>query len=156
MKIIEPRYFALHELLPPDTYYHLEKNNVLWKGWILLPYTTIETIDALRKEFGPMYINSYGLSDAAQRLVGFRTSSGLRTIDFDSRPTYVSPHYAGIATDSIFKNIAAQEVRKRILANPDKFPHIRRLECTLNGNEIGWLHWDSVPVQDHRIYQLHI
>ena len=156
MKIIEAGRFDLHEILPPQVYYHLEEQNVLWKGWVLIPYTTIKTIDALRKEFGPTYINTYGLSEKAQSLVCVRGSSGLRSIDFESKPKYVSAHYAGLATDCLFKNISARDVRKQILKNPDRYPHIKMLECTVNGKEIGWLHWDSVPIEGHRIYQIHI
>ena len=149
------KYFQLHELLPPRVYAHLNQQGVGWKGWLLVPHTTIETIDALRETFGPMFINTYGLSADVQKKYGSRVDSGMREVDFEKKPTYVSAHYHLMATDSLFANISAKDVRKFILANPAKFPHINRLECTLNGEEIGWLHWDSVSV-DKRIVELHI
>jgi hypothetical protein len=155
MQILESRYFELHELLPPEIYNHLKANNILWKGWLFFPYTTIKTIDTLRETFGVMFVNTYGLSESIQKQYGHRTESGIRVRDWNSRPTYVSAHFHGLATDSLFRDITAAEARKYILDHPDKFPHITRLECTIKGKEIGWLHWDSVPVKD-RIVQLHL
>ena len=155
MKIKKAEHFALHELLPPEVYNHLLAQNVEWKGWLLVPPTTIDTIDALRKHFGPMYINTYGLSEKARTKFGVRTQSGMREIDFDAKPNYVSAHYHLLGTDSLFSRCSAVEARQEILTNPDAFPFINRLECTLNGNEIGWLHWDSVSVEN-RIVELHI
>ena len=153
--IKESKYFQLHELLPPRIYTHLNQQGVAWKGWLLVPHTTIETIDTLRETFGTMFINTYGLSKEIQAKYKTRTDSGLREIDFDKKPTYVSAHYHLMATDSLFANISAKDARKFILSNPDKFPHINRLECTIGGEEIGWLHWDSVSV-NKRIVELHL
>lgn len=155
MKIKTCDHFALHELLPPDIYYHLKDQNVLWKGWLLVPPTTIETVDALRKELGPMFINTYALSEGVKNKYGTRTQSGKRRIDFDDKPNYVSAHYHLLGTDSKFRDCSAEEARKYILKNEGKFPFINRLECTIKGKEINWLHWDSVSVEG-RIVQLHL
>lgn len=155
MIIKRARYFALHELLPPDIYHHLRKRGQLWKGWILVPPSTIATIDALRAEFGPMFINTYRLGRAVQMKYGYRDQSGMRIMDLSDRPGYISAHFNLLGTDSLFRDYSAEEVRKIILEDPDKFPHINRLECTIDGEQIGWLHWDSMSVQD-RIVQLHL
>ena len=147
-------HFALHELLPPELYNFYKERGILWKGWILIPETTIITIDTLRKNFGPMVINTYGLSAAARIKYGNRRYSGLRSPD-PKRPEYVSAHFHLMATDSLFRNFTAVEVRRSILRSPEVFPHINRLECTIKGKEIGWLHWDSVPTTE-RIIQLHL
>ena len=155
--IKQSKHFQLHELLPPRIYAHLNEQGALWKGWILVPHTTIETIDALREQFGMMFINTYGLSAQTQKDYGRRVDSGMREMEVaqQNRPGYVSAHFHLLGTDSVFKNIAAQDVRKFILSHPDKFPHINRLECTIGGKEIGWLHWDSVSV-NQRIVELHL
>jgi hypothetical protein len=155
--IKKAKYFALHELLPPRIYKHLCDNNVEWKGWLLVPHTTIETIDTLRETLGPMFINTYGLSKEIQSTYGVRVDSGMREMNvaWAARPTYVSAHFHLLATDSVFRDVTAQEARRYILENPDKFPHINRLECTIKGKEIGWLHWDSVPTKE-RIVELHL
>jgi len=155
MRIKKAKYFELHEFLPPEIYNHLVEHNIQWKGWVLIPPTTIDTCDTLREEFGPMVINTYGLSQSVQAKYGVRTQSGMRVMDLAGRPTYVSAHYHLLGTDSKFRDCSAQEARKDILAAPDKFPHINRLECTIKGEEISWLHWDSVSVED-RIVQLHL
>jgi hypothetical protein len=155
VKIKESKYFELHEILPPELYYYLKENNILWKGWLFFPYTTIETIDTIRETFGTTIINTYAFSKAFQEKWKTRTESGIRIRNWEERPGYVSAHYHGLATDSLNPKYSAQEIREHILKNPEKFPHITRLECTIKGKEISWLHWDSVPVED-RIVQLHL
>ena len=154
-QIIEAEHFALHELLPENIFEHLTQNGSLWKGWLLFPRSTIITIDSLRKEFGSMFINTYGLSSAIQSQYGTWGGRGYRDLDLEKKPNYVSLHCSGQATDSSFKDVTAQEARKFILENPEKFPYITCLECTKKGEEISWLHWDSRSISN-RIYELHI
>lgn len=154
-QIIESEHFSLKELLPREIYEHLEQHNSIWKGWLLFPHTTIETIDALRKQFGPMYINTWSFSESFKAQHGDWNGRGYRDLDLVAKPNYVSLHCTGMATDSHFKNISAEEARQFILANPDKFPHITCLEMTLRKKPIGWLHWDSRPISN-RIYELYL
>lgn len=154
-QIIEAEYFGLQELLPKEIYMHLKNYNSLWKGWLLFPEETIITIDSLRKQFGPMYINTWALDAGVQAKHGLWNGRGYRDLNLEKKPNYVSLHCAGMATDSSFDNVTAEEARKFILENPDKFPFINCLEMTLKGEPIGWLHWDKRPIKN-RIYKLYL
>ena len=155
MNIIQTERFGLDELLPKEIYDHLKEHNSLWKGWLLFPVTTIITLNQIRKQFGPTYINTWNSIESVKAKHGNWNGRGYRDLDLINSPNYVSLHCSGQATDSSFDNISAVDARKFILENPDKFPHITCLECTKGGKEIGWLHWDSRPISD-RIIQLHI
>ena len=119
------RHFAIHELVPPNVY--RERGE---KAWELMAVSQLLTIDALRDEYGPMTINDYIFG-------GVRQWSGLRTPDSPFYSPY-SQHTFGRATDSIFHDISAEEVREDILNNPNKFPYIMSVELGTD-----WLHCDS-------------
>jgi hypothetical protein len=97
----------------------------------MVPKQLIDNIDALKQTFneGTMTINNYAWG-------GDRQWSGLRT----SNSPYYSPtsmHTVFGATDSVWSDYSAEEVRKYILEHQNKFPGIRRIEADVN-----WLHQD--------------
>lgn len=71
---------------------------------------------------------------------------GLRTniSDLVKRKTrlYLSAHLRGGAVDFDVKGMTAQEVRDWLVANADGLPHKIRVEETLNGKKISWVHID--------------
>jgi len=126
-KLKKSNFFEIHELVPQEIFMSLHEEII----WRLVPENLIDAIDSVKKEFnlGTMTINNYEWG-------GSRNWSGLRTI---ASPYYspTSQHSIFNATDSIFNSYTANEIRKYILANPHKFPKIRRLE-----NNVSWLHLD--------------
>lgn len=121
------KYFDIREFVSPAVYNRY--NQVAW--WFIDPRLII-TADSLREIFGPMIINDW-MFGGSFRYRGFRSA-----LDLDAPPAPFSQHRFGRAFDSHFKNATVQEVRKYILANPAKFPHIRGLELDVN-----WLHCDT-------------
>ena len=122
------KHFEIHELVPEELYHSIHEK-VLWR---MIPDAIIETIDTLKEHFseGTMKINDYEWS-------GNRRWSGLRTVG--SRwYSYTSMHTTFDAIDCVFSAYDIDEVRKYILANPKKFPHITRIEA-----KVSWLHFDT-------------
>jgi hypothetical protein len=125
--MIKSEYFEIHELIP-ELMYHQVKEEVLWR---MIPTKLIETIDAIKYHFpnGTMMINNYEWG-------GDRHWSGLRLA---GQPFYssTSQHSYLKATDSVFNKYNVYDIRKYIIKNPHKFPHIGGLELN-----VSWLHTD--------------
>jgi len=124
---MKSKKFKIHELVPPHIYKKFGK-----KAWRFIDSRLIESIDQLKEDFpkGTMTINNY-------KWKGNRKWSGLRT---PKSPDYseTSMHSFGSAIDAVFSNYSAKEVRKFIINNPEKYPHIKGLEMG-----VSWLHCDT-------------
>lgn len=120
------KYFNIKELVSPGTY-----NARGEKAWQLLDDRLLWTLDELRKKYGPMTINDWSWG-------GQREWSGLRTPDSPYYSQY-SQHSYGRASDIIFKNISAEEVRQHILANSEDptYKYINAMELG-----VSWCHLD--------------
>lgn len=130
------RHFKIHELVPEELY-RMVHEEVLWR---MVPDELIRSIDQLKDRFskGTMTINNYEWS-------GNRRWSGLRLA---GKPYYspTSQHTKMNAIDAVFSDYSAEEVRKYILSNSLKFPHIGGVEL-----EIDWVHLDIRPRRDGQI-----
>lgn len=68
----------------------------------------------------------------------------------------MSQHRLGGAFDLDVRGVSPSKVRKDIIDNKDGVFHlITRLEVTLNGKEINWVHFDCANVPE-RIVLLHV
>lgn len=125
-KLYKCRHFSIRELVPPHVYKERHQ-----KAWELLDVRLLQTIDALRDEFGFTTINNWYLRG------GRRKESGLRTPQCATYSQF-SQHTFGRAADMIFRDwLDAGKVRRQILENPEKFPLIDAMELGVN-----WLHID--------------
>ena len=61
---------------------------------------------------------------------------------FQRKRLYLSGHVMGKALDFNVKGFTAEEVRAWIIKNRDLFPFKIRLEHTLKGKVINWVHLD--------------
>lgn len=125
-----PIHFKVQEFVSPAIYKQRGS-----KSLELMDSRILETMDALRKNLNkPITINNWIWN-------GDRTQSGYRDVDFyGSASTYansLSQHKYGRAVDFLVKGMTAGEVRKHILTNIDKYPHITFLEIDIN-----WVHID--------------
>jgi len=125
--MIKSKHFKIHELIPPKAFQKFGE-----KGWILIDPTLIELLDAMRNEFGRATINNYMFG-------GDRQWSGLRTTDSPDYTPY-SQHSFGRAADIIFNDIKADDVRKSMISNPEKWLKISP-SITLE-DDVSWLHVD--------------
>ena len=125
--MIKCKHFEIHELVPPKVY-----NDRGEKAWQLIDPKLIAIIDALREEFGAATINNYKWN-------GARMWSGLRTKDSPYYSKY-SQHTFGRAADILFKDHTADEVRKAITSNPDKWLAI--CPSQTYEDKVSWLHID--------------
>ncbi|CAL9992773.1 hypothetical protein VPHD479_0337 [Vibrio phage D479] len=130
------KHFKIYELVSREIY---ERRGE--RAWQLIDPLLIDTLDALREQFGPCTINNWKWN-------GVYHQSGLRDNGhYKSLSKYhesLSQHKYGRAADCKFKNHSAQEVRKYILEHPEQFPHITFLETgPLNsGKAMNWVHVD--------------
>lgn len=123
---MESRYFKLQEFVPMEVYKARGE-----KAWELLDPSMIRLADKVKEAFpkGTMTINNWLWN-------GSRNWSGLRTPDSPYYSKY-SQHSFGRAFDAVFSEYTADEVRKYILDNIDKFEELKGLELG-----ISWLHCD--------------
>ena len=140
---MEAEYFCIQEYVPPHVYEARGE-----KAWQLIDDRLITVNDLLRKEFGPMIINTWH-SDKLQAAYKLRQWSGLRDIEYYRKPwmtseklieefaKHWSQHIYGRASDSIFRDADAEEVRRAIMKNPYRYGNINAIE-----KNVSWLHGD--------------
>jgi hypothetical protein len=117
-------YFKLDELVSPDIF--KKYRDVAWQ---FLDSRLLVTIDAIRVFFDvPMTINNW-------KTKGPRVWSGFRERACPIGASE-SQHRMGRAAD-IVCSIPANEMRDRIMANPEKFQHLSTIE-----DGVDWLHVD--------------
>lgn len=121
------KHFKIHELVPPKTYTRFGE-----KAWWFIDPVLIDLIDAMRDEFGRATINNY-------KWGGDRQWSGLRSSDSPWYSPY-SQHSFGRAADIIFNDISADDVRKAMTQNPEKWLAIAP-SITLE-EDVSWVHVD--------------
>lgn len=124
------RNFKIEEFVSPEMFKRRGSKCIE-----LLDERLLDTMDSLRENLGkPITINNWLWN-------GNRTQSGLRDADFYGSTTKyhssLSQHKYGRAADFLVKGMAAWQVRKHILENIEKYPHIKFLEC-----DISWVHID--------------
>ena len=119
------KYFYLDEYIP-KTLYEIKSEDELLK---LLDPRLLEMDFKLREIFGVCIINNWMVG-------GTRQWSGLRTPD---SPYYKphSQHSFGRASDKIFRDVSAEEVRAFIIKHQAMFPYIRGIEMG-----VSWVHTD--------------
>ena len=121
------KHFSIEELVSKSMF--KRKGDLCW---LFLDERALITIDALREKFGAITINDW-LWD------GRFKESGLR----DKWCTYYSPfsqHSFGRAFDLKFVSTTPEKVQEYILANPEEFPYITRIEDARVTKT--WLHFD--------------
>lgn len=153
MTIFDPLYkcnhFGLHELVPPDIYHQRGE-----RGWSFLNLNMLILADKIRDTYGPTFINTYALPPSIQKIYGVRKESGLR-VPHQKTYTRDSDHSRANAWDMIFQDIDSSEIRKDIIEGKIVFDIPVVIECTIHGNEIGWLHIATGNYLD-RVTQLHL
>lgn len=129
------KHFEIRELVPPEEYRVMGDS-----AWWLLDVRMLMTLDALRKRYGMVIVNTWH-SPVLQQHYGYRCQSGYRNrFHYASVSEYFkshSQHKYGRAADCLFASTTAAQVRKDILSNPDWFPLITAVE-----DGVSWLHFD--------------
>lgn len=120
-------HFNIKELVAPDVY-----NERGDRAWALLDERALKTLDKLREVFGSVTVNDWAWGGAF-------TQSGLRTAGDEYFKKY-SAHSFGRGFDCKFKHATPLEVQEYILANPDEFPYIARIENAKVTK--SWLHFE--------------
>ena len=121
--------FVAGEFLPPDAHEYTDDPLSLITEW------QIRVAEALRERFGVTYLNTwiYGGNLVAR---GIRIPYGVTA----KIGVAGSRHRLGLAIDASFKNITADEARKKIKADEFFFmlKGVSRFE-----NGVSWLHVDA-------------
>jgi hypothetical protein len=100
--------------------------------WNLLNPLALMSLDALREKFGPIVVN--GLHNGHNY-----TESGLRRSDTATGSKW-SIHKFGGAFDCKPRACTVKDVYDYVLAHPDEFPHINRVENI--AATPTWYHFD--------------
>lgn len=134
------QFFSLKELVHPDIY-----NKWGDRAWEFLDPRLLQTLDAIRQEFGPVVINDWHVG-------GNHVDSGLRPFD-SATGAAMSQHKFGRAGDCKFKNTTPLGAASVITARPAQFPFLTTLEDV--NKTITWLHVDvrNNPTPGIRVVQ---
>jgi hypothetical protein len=119
-----PKYFTLDELFSQKVVKEYGE-----QAWQFMDDRVLFTLDALREKFGAIFINDWAVG-------GNLDSAGFRAPD-DPTGAEFSQHKQGRAADCHFKNYKAEDIRQKVLAEPDRFPYITAIETGVN-----WFHFD--------------
>lgn len=146
-KVFKPEHFRLEELLPEAFFndHHPKYGEILWG---MFDPRALQTLDALRKRFGPMIVNSWLWG-------GPREFSGYRPPDCREGAT-LSQHRFGRAFDVIFQDVAPAEVRKELFdadraGRLHEAPHFRQIACVEDFPGMSWFHFDT---RNHNVAEL--
>lgn len=131
------KHFSIKELVPRHV--HKDRGN---RAWELFDDRALETLDALREQFGRATVNNWAWN-------GNREWSGLRTPESPYGTQY-SQHRLGRAFDVIFSEKTAEEAREYVLANEEEFPYIRGIELG-----VSWFHFDIGNRRGEGIFTFH-
>jgi hypothetical protein len=118
------KHFKIEELVPRHV--HEDRGN---KAWYLLDTRSLQTLDALRDQFGSLTVNNWCWG-------GNRQWSGLRT-EASPYGSQYSQHRFGRAFDCISATVTAETMRQYIMSHPEEFPLITAIEVG-----VSWLHFD--------------
>lgn len=137
------KHFALEELVDPHLYKHVGE-----RCWELLDDNALMALDALRERFGPLVVNNWHSKGSSFTHQIYR-ESGLRRWDTGTGAKR-SQHKFGRAFDCKFANYEPYEVANYVVANPDEFPLITRVEDVTHTPT--WFHFDTKPTNQPGIY----
>lgn len=128
-----PKHFILQELVCPEVFQKYGDT-----AWEFFDEKLLITIDFLRDQLGPVYINGWDSGkEFTQR--GFRCIQCQLVKDAIKRKElYVSPHMTGQAIDCDIQGMTAGQVRVWIIENQYILPYAVRIE-----NDVPWLHIDT-------------
>ena len=123
-------YFNIRELVSHNVY-----NRFGEASWQFLDTDFLKCVLLLRTDIlnAPMTCNH---DSALQRGLRCNVDSMVK----EKKVAYLSAHMLGKAADFDVKGMTAEEARKKIKANADKFPCNVRIEAGKS-----WLHFDVLP-----------
>lgn len=153
-----PDNFILEEFFPEA--YFKEIYPVYGKRmWTILDDRIKKSLHLVRELHGPMIMNTWHSSYMIGKY-GYFESRGYRPHDDDDVQTQYSPNYGNIsqhrfgrAVDAVPVRRPASEIRAHMRKNPDHpaYSLITRVENTIKGKQISWLHMDCADTGEEGI-----
>lgn len=130
--------FCLDEYIPKELYkkYESKPQRLI----AMLDSRLIQIDQFLRTRFGSTTINNWYTG-------GNRNWSGIRTPD-SSYYSFTSQHSWGRASDKVYKNVTAEEVRRDIIMNWKNI--YQPLGLTTIEANVSWLHSDCRYIKDQK------
>jgi hypothetical protein len=147
----KPRHFTLKELTCPHVFSKFGE-----VAWQFFDDKMLMTIDLIRDQLGPIYVNNWDFDKKMRDLTGMSLfdERGFRCIQCSlvkdaiaQNRLYVSPHMTGQGVDFDVKGMLASEVRKWLKENSLILPYPIRLE-----NAVTWVHLDTRDAGKGKIY----
>jgi hypothetical protein len=133
------KYFKLEELVSEAVH-----NKYGETAWFIFQTELLACLLLVRVGIGkPITINTWanggrfderGYRENLSDIVQTKTNNG---------QVYLSGHVLGMAVDFTVKGMTATKVREWIVDNQEMFPCKIRLERSVNGKEISWVHLDT-------------
>lgn len=127
-----PKYFELHELMPPDLCKR-KRPETLWR---LLDSRLLIAADAIRRRYGKMVANTWYWGGKHQYR-GFRPANCLEGAE-------LSMHRLGRAVDLVPVQVATEEIRedlRKFCKGEDPYDGRNNISRVENGT--AWLHIDT-------------
>lgn len=150
--IYKPRNFSLSELVCPDVF-----NKFGDTAWQFLSQDLLITLDLIRDQLGPMYVNNWDMDPVLRTKLGlplfdergFRCIQCSLVVDaIKDKRLYVSPHMTGQGCDFDIKGMTAEKVRTWLKANAIKLPYPIRLE-----DNVSWCHLDIRDANKGKVFE---
>ena len=127
------KYFAPHELVPPDVYNLFQDKNMIYR---LFDENALRVLDLIREWAGVSLTVNNWYWKGNRKDCGFRTANspiGAKN----------SAHKLAKAFDIVSPKITTSQLWELINKNQDKLPCKIRIEKTSGGKPITWLHFDT-------------
>ena len=133
------KYFKLEELVSEAVYKKYGET-----AWFIFSTELLTCLLLVRVGIGkPITVNTWHVGGKFDER-GYRENlSDIVLAKSTKEELYVSGHVLGIAVDFTVKGMTAPEVREWIVDNQDMFPCKIRLERSINGRLINWVHLDT-------------
>jgi len=149
--IYRPRHFIIQEVVCPHVFSIFGE-----KAWEFFDDKLLMTLDLLRDQLGPIYVNNYDMEKALRERLGLPlfTQRGLRCTMCElvrsavlNNRVYVSPHVTAQGADFNVWKMTAAQVRLWIATNYIKIPFPVRLE-----KSVDWVHLDTRDAGKGMVY----
>lgn len=133
------KYFKLQELVSEAVYQKYGET-----AWFIFQTEILVCLLLIRVGIEkPITINNWNSGGKFDER-GYRENlSDIVTSKTNNGQLYISGHVLGTALDFTVKGMSATKVRKWIVENQEMFPCKIRLEQSVNGKEISWVHIDT-------------
>jgi len=147
------KYFCIQEFVSEKVYKKHGEN-----AWQFLSIRLLHTMLIIREDLDKSITINNWKWGGKFRQRGLRSNMGYIVLKMVKRMRiYLSGHVLGCAVDFDVKGMTAVEVRQYLNGIHKKLPYKIRLENTMNGKPISWVHLDCISnIKNNKVYLFNV